>query len=196
MAETFLTEIDKEVEMNKIDCVFENTEGNVEYFVNISSKLVDAYTCDLTRLMDRIKYDIIDSEASDNQIEQHILELSNLLYYVGDKLESMGIKDDLSKIAAKEVYNNSYIERTQCEGKKPTVAELSALAEDDSRYENIVNMIYSRAYRQIKFKIDAAYEMLASLRKVLSKRMQDAQLAATRQPTMVPGVVLNNQEVF
>lgn len=189
MSETFLNEIDKTVQDNQIDELVRETEENVTYFTNISDSLVLGYTSDLDKLMIRVHVDTVENEATDDQLEKYILELSNTLYFIGSRLEAMGIKDDLSKLAAKQVYNESYLDApVDAKGKKPTVAELSAMAENDSRYETIMNNIYSRAYRQIKYKVDAAYEMLASLRKVITKRMQEAQLAFQRNNgTLVMG---------
>jgi hypothetical protein len=180
--DTFLTKLDANVNNNEIDQVVAETENNVSYFTYISDNLVKGYTENLDILMIRIQAVAIDNEASDDQLEKYVLELSNVLYFVGEKLESMGIRDDLSKLSAKQVYNNSYLENVSkpIDGKKATVAELTANAEEDSRYETIMNNIYARAYRQIKYKVDAAYEMLASLRKVISKRMQEAQLSMQR----------------
>lgn len=177
MNNTFLNENPNE---GKIDEIASATENNSEYFLQISDKLVEEATRDLDKLMLTINHLTLDEDVSDNQLEHLILELSNLLYFMGNKLENMGVKDDLAKLSAKEAYNDAYLEETGKYEKKPTVAELTAKAEDTSRYETIMSNIYSRVYRQIKFKIDAAYEMLASLRKVLSKRMQDAQLSAQR----------------
>lgn len=185
MNDTFLSNPD----MNKVDEVVTTTENNVTQFNSITDNLVTAYTKDIDDLMLRVNADVVEVEASDNVLEKYILELSNALYFVGTKLEGMGIRDDLSKLAAKEVFNNAYLDAPLDEkGKKPTVAEITAMAEGESRYETIMNNIYSRAYRQIKYKVDAAYEMLASLRKILSKRMQDAALNnSTNHGSMVFG---------
>lgn len=185
MNETFLSNPD----MEKVSEVVETTENNVSQFNNISDNLVTAYTHNIDKLMLRIDADVVHTEAADEVLEKYILELSNALYFVGTNLEGMGIKDDLSKLAAKEVFNNAYLDApVDSKGKKPTVAEITAMAEGESRYETIMNNIYSRAYRQIKYKVDAAYEMLASLRKILSKRMQDAALNnSTNHGSMVFG---------
>jgi hypothetical protein len=124
--------------------------------------------------------DSVPKEMTDDNIEKYIFELGNLLYFLGDRLEKMGIRDDVSKIAAKEVYNNAYtnaLMSSTVDGKgKKTVAELTATAEEEAKYDTIMNCIYSRAYKQIKYKIDAGYEMLSSLKKILSRRMQEVQL--------------------
>ena len=171
----------------------DTAEANATYYTNISDKLLDAYSADLDSIMNRIKADCVEVEPSDKILENYTMELSNTLYFVGQKLESVGIKDDLSKMAAKEIYNESYLNYldTGDAKKKPTVAELTALSEADAKYQTVVNSIYSRVYRQLKYKVDAAYEMLSSIRKIISKRMQDNQLSAARQ---TGGVVMGREE--
>ena len=173
MNSSFLTEPSG----SKILEVSNITEENSQEFTNISDQIVSAYTDELDSLMVDMNNDIIKKDASDLLLEKYWLELINMLCFMGQKLETIGIKDDLSKLSAKEVYNDAYLNTPASEnGKKTTVAELTAIAENKSRYETIMNNIYSRAYKQIKFKIDAGYEMLSSLRKIISKRMQEAQL--------------------
>ena len=176
--------------------VMQETEEGVSYFTSISDQMVTEYTQDLDNVMIKINNDAVNADASDYQLEKYVLELSNILYFLGQKLETMGIKDDISKLNAKQVYNDAYLNAPLEDGKKkPTVAELTAMAEDESKYETIMNTIYSRSYRQIKFKIDAAYEMLASLRKIISKRMQEAQLSMQRNTgTLVMGT--DTEEVY
>lgn len=190
MDDTFINKIDTE---EKINTIFDNTDKNTNYFTQISDKVVTAYTNDLDTLMNKIREDTIDNTPSDEILEKYVLELSNLLYFLGSRLETIGIKDDITRMSAKEVYNNTYTDNLDVApgGKKPTVAELNVMSENASRYETVVNSIYSRVYRQIKFKIDGAYEMLASLRKIVSKRMQENQLSYTRNSG---SVVIGSEE--
>lgn len=181
-----------EEEEIKIADTVEMTRDNSGYYTEISDQLVSASSADLDSLMARIRQDCVDSEPSDAVLEQYTLELSNLLYFIGQRLETMGIKEDLTKMATKETYNAAYLRYlTITNGKKPTVAELTALSEDDSKYQSVINSIYSRVYRQLKYKVDAAYEMLSSIRKIISKRMQDNQLSMTRQSG---GIVVGKEE--
>lgn len=110
------------------------------------------------------------------ELEKDCLKLSNLLYFMGDRLENIGIKADLSDAARKEVYNKAYLNNQvkDVEKKnKTTVAECQAVAEEASKYETVVNSIYERAYKIIKYKIDAANKLIDVIRKVITKRMND-----------------------
>lgn len=175
---TYLNNIDTD----KVDILLKETDENVEYFTNVSSSVIQAYASNLDDIMKNIYVDIISNEYAEYScLERYYLELTNLLYFMGDKLEEVGIKDDLSKAAAKEVYNKAYLDNQikDVEKKnKTTVAENQAVAEESSKYENTVNFIYSRVYKQLKYKIDAAYEMVNTLKKIITKRIQDESLQA------------------
>lgn len=176
MSETFLTNVDTA----SMDEVFNSTEDNVQYFTDISDNLVKSYTSDMDTLMSDLYTDCIKNDASDKVLEKYLLELNNMLYFLGSKLETIGIKEDLSKLASKESYNNAYLRNRLKDAEqrnKTTVAELTALAEDASKYETVLNSLYSRVYKQLKFKMDAGYDMVNSLRKIITKRMQDQSLS-------------------
>ena len=129
--------------------------------------------------MTDMRHDVIENDASDLVLEKYLLELNNMLYFLGSKLENVGIRDDLTKMAAKETFNNVYLgarEKDVERRNKTTVAELTAIAEDASKYETVINSLYSRVYNQIKLKMNAGYDMVNSLRKIISKRMQDASM--------------------
>jgi hypothetical protein len=109
---------------------------------------------------------------------KYAFALSSALYFIGTNLEVVGIKEDLSKLAAKESFNNAYLAHQVKDAdrkNKTTVAELNAIAENLSRYEQVINSLYARVYKQIKFKVDAGYEMLATIRKIITKRMEENQ---------------------
>ena len=177
----------------KIDTATADAETNASYYTEISDNLVKSYSQDLDQLMMRVYRDCVETEPSDKILEMYTMELSNALYFIGARVESVGIKEDLTKMAAKEAYNDAYLDHmdTGDAKKKPTVAELTALSEDDAKYQTVVNSIYSRVYKQLKTKVDAAYEMLNSIRKIISKRMQESQLSAVRN---TGGIVTGKEE--
>lgn len=177
--DNFLDNVDRE----KIDELFADTNNNVSYFKNTVDKVVNSYSAPLDEIMNNIYNDIICIEQPPlNTLERYFLELSNCLYYMGDKLETLGVYDAMSKQAYKETYNKYYLDAGDCKvdtKKKPTVAEITAVAETASQYEGIVNDMYSKAYKILKNKIDSANTMLSSISKIISKRMVEMQLTST-----------------
>ena len=173
---TFLNNVD----VNTINKLLDETTNNVEIFQNMVDKVVISYSESLDNLMNAIYKDIvIVDQAPLNTLENYFLELSNMLYFMGDKLERLGVYDVMSKNAYKEVYNTSYLGLSSNiteSKKKPTVAELTAQAESDAQYEGIVNDIYAKAYKIVKSKIESANTMLSAISKIISKRMSEMQL--------------------
>lgn len=174
--DTFLDNIDIE-EVSKL---LAETNDNVETFESVSNRVVEQYTQSLDEVMRNLYKDVIMVDNAPNDvIEKYFLELTSTLYFCGEKLEHLGIYDDMSKNAMKEVYNKAYLDNQKktTEGKnKTTVAENQAVAEGASQYHTAVNSIYSRSYKIFKYKIDAGYEMVKTLSKITSRRMQELQL--------------------
>ena len=172
---TFLDNIDTE----KVTNLLNETQKNSEYFNTITEQVVTAYTNDLDTLVKEIQNNINQKNIPTETLEDLMLRLSSLLYFMGTNLESVGIKEDIAKSMKQEVYNKSYlqndVEYVNDSGKKvkPTKDAHVAFAEEKSKYENIIYTIYDRTYKIIKFKIESASELLSSLKKVFNRRIQE-----------------------
>lgn len=176
--ETFVSNPDTE----KFETLVEETKTNVNYFTNVCDNVVKEYSKDLDILMSDIYSEIMKDDYSDEFLEKSLMKLNGTLYYMYSQLERLGIYDDMSKAASKEVYNKAYLnnQTKTTEGKnKTTVAENQAVADAASQYETTLNNIYNRAYKVIKGKIDAGYDMVNSIRKIMTKRMSESNFAQT-----------------
>lgn len=152
--------------MNKVD----NTANIVK---EISDKLVKEYCEDLDVVISDIKSCIL-TGIDDKLLENFIIELANTLYFTGSAQEDLGIKEDTCKAIRAEIYNKTY------EDSKGTVAQKNALSELATQQETIVLNIYSRAYKKVKLRMEAGYEMLNSLKKVMNKRITEMELSNSR----------------
>ena len=169
------------VDKNVITEIMEDTDENVEYFNKISTETANRYTEVLDKLMKIIYSGVVKDNATDEQLEKYYLELTSVVYFMGDKLEQLNISGDMAKASEKEVYNKAYLSNQIKDSErknKTTVAENQAVAEQESQYEAVVSSIYEHAYKMVKFKIDAAKDMINTLRKVISRRMQEQQLSS------------------
>ena len=175
--DTFLLNVDEE----KVKELMKDTDNNVEYFNNVATETANKYTEVLDKLMKIIYSGVVKNGATDEQLEKYYLELTNVVYFMGDKLEQLNISGDMAKASEKEVYNKAYLANQIKDSEKKnktTVAENQAVAEQESQYEAVVSSIYEHAYKMVKFKIDAAKDMINTLRKVISRRMQEQQLSS------------------
>ena len=196
--ETYLDNIDTE----KVNELLNKTEINVSYFRNVTDKVVSSYSEYMDNIMKNIYNDIIQTDnAPINIIEKYFLELSNCIYFMGEKLEQLGIYTSMSKSAYKEIYNQAYLGNQQKDAEKKnktTVAENQAVAENAAIYEGAVSDIYDKAYKILKNKIDAAQTMVSTLSKVLSKKMSEMQFSNVNNNTrqILNEEVISNQKVF
>lgn len=152
-----------------------------EQFSNLFDLIITGYTNDIDNVLKDINDNLIINKIcpSSDDIEIYMLKLNNEIYKLSDNVERMGIYDSVSRAIYKDCYNQIYLNNQIKDGEKKnktTVAELTALSEQGTVYENLVNDVYNRVYKTLKIKLDAAQSMLATLSKLLSKRMQDAQM--------------------
>lgn len=175
--DTFLSSVNEE----KLKEIFLDTDKNVEYFNSVCNETAKKYSTSLDNLMSDLYIECIKTDdAPTSTLERYYLELTNMLYFMGEKLEQLGIYADMAKSASKEIYSKSYINnqvKDSDKRNKTTVAENQATAELASQYETVVYNIYDRAYSIVKYKISAAQEMVNTLRKIISHRMNEEQLS-------------------
>ena len=173
-----------------IDKKIEELKTNCDYIEDTLTHIVTSYTSSLDELMKAIQDDIVNiDDCPISIIERYFIELSSAIYFIGSKVEKLGIYDGVSKLSLKEKFNNCFIDNSTLDekGKKKTAAEITAISEQGSTYESAVSDLYNRAYKIVKFKVDAAQTMCSTLSKVLSHRMQNeinastAEVASTRQ---------------
>nr|DAH45625.1 MAG TPA: hypothetical protein [Caudoviricetes sp.] len=155
--------------MQRVDCISEAIR-------KISDELVNKYCKDLDSVMIALR-EILNNPNSitDMMLEEYIMELANTLYFTGSAQEDLGIKEDTCKAIRQEVYSKA---REQATGK--TVADKTAQAELMAQAETMTLTIYSRAYKKVKLRMDAGYEMLNSLKKVMNKRITEMELSNSR----------------
>lgn len=175
--------------MNIEECqaVMSQYDNDMKYVETMSNDIVNSRTADLDNLMRDIQTDIIQVKDPDIKLlEKYFLELTNALYFINPYCESLGFYEDISKSGLKMKYNRAYSENqimNTIKGIKTTVADNQLAAENASMTENIVSLIYSRSFRIIKVKLDAANEMVRTLSKIISSRMSERQLASYNAPT-------------
>ena len=157
-----------------INSIMKRVDNTSEIVKEISDKLVKEYCEDLDYLMTQIKELLNMDMLVDNVLETCILDLANTLYFTGSAQEDLGIKEDTCKAIRTEIYNKTY------ENLQGTVAQKNALSELATQQETIVLNIYSRAYKKVKLRMEAGYEMLNSLKKVMNKRISEMELSNSR----------------
>lgn len=164
-------------------------------YTSLTSNVITSYTSDLDDMIKNIYNDIQNNNIDDNTLEMHALNLASTLYFIGARLEETGVLEDLSKMKKQEKYNQVYLE-TQLKAIqgniKTTTSSLQSQAEEGSKYDSMLNSIYDHVYKAVKGKLDAAYELLSTIKKIISKRMTEAQLAFAEKPQASKRILLED----
>lgn len=148
-----------------------NMEEKLELVLNQISKELDNTVSVLSKYKDPNSI----NNLSDEQMYSAILEIGFNLYSIANKFETIGIKSDVAKIMLE--YRQSEI-MSNTDGKKYD-RENAAIMNSMVEQENA--MIYNRAYKAVKMKIDVAMELINSLKKIVSDRMENKKLAYGRE---------------
>ena len=178
MNESFLNNLDTD----RVSEVISQTESNTKYFNEMCSEIVHEYSEALDGLMSDIFVTCVkNNDASMETLQSYYLELSNMIYFMNEKLEALGIKSDMATSAYKEVYARSTIRESKDKddkGKsKITVSELQAKAAIEAQYENVVASIYDHAYKVLKGKVASAQNMSDCLRRIIATRTEEIRIS-------------------
>lgn len=149
-----------------INNIIDRVEGNSGTINEVVDSIVADYCKPLDDYMQVIDEILREgNEIADYELDDFALNLPSLIYFACSAQESLGVKEDVSKAIRSEVYNKV---REKSQG---TVADKDSVADLASQQETVVVIIYQRAYKKVKARIDAAYEMLNSVKKVMTRRI-------------------------
>jgi hypothetical protein len=169
------------MESQKLELLQKETLENAQIIEDMVYKVINEYSSDLDLLMADLKEGVTQPDAlSTNGVERYYAELSNLVYFMCQRIEKLNILSDLSKAQLKERYNKAYIsissEKDERGKSIHTINENTAFAESESKYESTLNIIYDQAYKTLKMKVDMAMEMISTLKNILKRRIQEEYL--------------------
>lgn len=154
--------------------LLDKVEENSAELDKTINDIIERYSGELDEYMQFVMGILRNDEQppTDAELDDFALRLSSLIYFTSVGAEQMGIRDDLSSSAYKEAYN---VARSM--QKSGTVADKNAQAELDAMAEKVVSIVYSKAYRILKAKVESAQEVLSSVKKVMSRRMTETELS-------------------
>lgn len=148
-------------------------EGYSESIDKAVDSIIAEYSRDLDCYMKSIDAKLVGGKnISDGEIDNIALNLSSLIYFTSVGCEALSIRDDISKTIYKEAYN-----KARSELKSGTVADKNTQAELNTLEEHIGNVVYNKSYKSLKAKVDSAQEMLATVKKIMSRRIAEMELS-------------------
>ena len=161
-----------EIETKKIELLQDRIDNNSKLINDLTNKLVADYCKQLDNYVRFVQSLLQDDKhpPTAQELDDIVMNLPVLLYFAGEAQENLGIKTDVAKAVKQEKYNEIYNEV------KGTISDKTAKSELAAQSETITHIIYDRSYKIVKCKMEAAYELLSSCKKVISRRMSEYEL--------------------
>lgn len=162
-----------ELDKDKVDGILGRVSNNAVYLDEAVNRVVTQYSKPLDQIVteiDKILTDF-DNPPTLEQLEFYCMRLSSCMYFVGQGQEALGIREDVAKAIKLEKFNQCV---SQTAG---TIRDKESKADLESQYETVTHNVYVRAYRLIKQKMEAATELLASMKKVMNRQLLEMQLS-------------------
>ena len=144
---------------------------------SLINELVDEVVKQYSGAFDQYIHEILETklkhsyDLTNHEIEEITLRIPLYLYLIATGLENLGVDGDVAKFKKQEVHNTAYM---AIEG---TIQDKTKYAELKSSKEQVIEIVYQRAYKKLKLKLDAAYAVHASVRKILTKRITELELS-------------------
>lgn len=160
-------------ELQKLSNNRKKVEEDSAQLQAIVDDIVKPYVEDLDKYIAFVKDVLKDGEnpPTAQELDDFCMNISVFIYYASGMQEQLGIKDDISKAIYREMYNT--VRDSQTSG---TVSDKDTIAELASQTEYLTSVLYKRAYSIVKAKVAAAQEILSSVKKVISRRIQEAEI--------------------
>ena len=162
-----------EIETKKIELLQDRINNNSKLINDLTNKLVADYCKQLDNYVRFIQSILQDDKhpPTAQELDDIVMNLPVLLYFAGEAQENLGIKTDVAKAVRQEKYNSIY--NTLSKG---TINDKVNQTESQIQSEEVAKIIYERAYKIVKEKMTAAYELLGSIKKVITRRIQETSL--------------------
>ena len=158
---------------NKLKERKETINKNSDLINQLVDEVVRNYAGELDEYIERVTRLIKNNpnKISDDDVEKMTLKIPLFLYSAASGLESLGVDGDIAKAAKQEVLNEAYM---KVEG---TIQDKTKFAELQSQKEMLIEIVYSRAYKKLKLKIETANSIYSGVKKVMSKRIAELELS-------------------
>ena len=143
-------------------------ESDSQILENIVNEIVNSYTKELDEYVNKIK-SVLDDDTdglTEHDLNQIMIKLCSYMYFIGSKQELLGIRADISDALRDEKYNLAFMSATG------TVASKESQALNAIKEEEVIKVIYDRAYKIMKNKYAAVDKWIDAIKKILSMRIK------------------------
>lgn len=143
-------------------------ESDSQILEKIVNDIVGSYTKELDEYVHKIK-SVLDDDTdglTEHDLNQIMIKLCSYMYFIGSKQELLGIRADISDALRDEKYHLAFMNATG------TVASKESQALNSVKEEEVIKIIYDRAYKIMKNKYAAVDKWIDAIKKILSMRIK------------------------
>lgn len=149
----------------------QSVESNSALVEEVVDEIVQRYSKELDELVDEVHEVLLKHNTLENyELDIYIAKIPVVLYYVTSSQESVGVREDVSRMIRQKLYIQA---RQAASG---TVADKDSAAEKAVEQETISAAAYTRANKKLKHKCEVALELLSALKKISSRRIEEYRL--------------------
>lgn len=157
--------------MKKSEVLNQTIQENSKIVEDIVYDIVCQYTSELDFIMKQCKTVFNTGQPmSDDELLDLLVQLPSNMYFVGEAQEIVGLREDISKMMKMEKYNEA---RKKAIG---TIQDKNTEADLETINEALNQVIYQRAYKMIKNKIEMGSELLNSLKRINDRRITEQKM--------------------
>lgn len=154
--------------MSQYDLGSTKNQQNTKDMEIVIRNIVDSKTSEVSDIIHKIRAMLKDdtTELSDIEIDDILLQLPIVLYDAMDEQEIVGMQLDLANQIYKEAQSEAY------RLARGTISDKNAVADLQTRAQQLEKILYDRSYKMIKQKFEMALETLNAVKKVQASRQQ------------------------
>lgn len=159
--------------MNVNNTIVEHVEKDSSSLDSIIDKVVSESTGALEAYVDNIRKFLENGteEVSLDDLNNMALRVASYLFFLSSHVEKVGLRSSIANIIRDEKYNKCYISI-----EKGTIADKQAQALEEVKEEELVNIIFDRAYKILKNRYSSAERLNDTLRKIISSKISEMEL--------------------
>lgn len=138
-------------------------DAMVNQIIENSTKEIDEY-------IENIKRELDVADLSISELNLILMKLCSYYYYLAKEQEMVGVRQDIATIYEKEKYNLHFM------GAVGTVASKTSQAEEKTKEERVIALVWEKSYKILKNKSVAISSYIDSIKKIITGKIREMEL--------------------
>lgn len=147
--------------------MIEQDAKSIDAMVN---QIVENSTKEIDEYIENIKRELDIADLSISELNLILMKLCSYYYYLAREQEMVGVRQDIATIYEKEKYNLHFM------GAVGTVASKTSQAEEKTKEERVIALVWEKSYKILKNKSAAINSYIDSIKKIITGKIKEMEL--------------------